>query len=49
LKNTIDLIKRTTLINDDVEFIKVGLGEIRTYWLDPAQRRYFPDGYIISV
>jgi hypothetical protein len=33
--------KRTTLINDEVEFIKVAHGD-RAYWLDPAQRRYFP-------
>jgi hypothetical protein len=33
--------ERTTLINDE-EYIKEVLGEIRAYWLDPAQRRYFP-------
>jgi hypothetical protein len=32
--------KRTTLINDDVRVYREVLGE--TGWLDPAQRRYFP-------
>jgi gliding motility-associated lipoprotein GldJ len=33
--------KRTTLINDEVRVYKGVLGD-RAYWLDPAQRRYFP-------
>jgi hypothetical protein len=33
--------KRTTLINDEVRVYK-GVLERETYWLDPAQRRYFP-------
>ena len=35
-------IKRTTLINDDVRVYKGGSWRDRAYWLDPAQRRYFP-------
>jgi len=34
--------KRTTLINDDVRVYKGGSWRDRAYWLDPAQRRYFP-------
>ena len=34
--------KRTTLINDDVRVYKGGSWKDRAYWLDPAQRRYFP-------
>ena len=34
--------KRTTLINDDVRVYKGGSWADRAYWLDPAQRRYFP-------
>jgi hypothetical protein len=33
--------KRTTLINDEVRVYK-GSWRDRAYWLDPAQRRYFP-------
>jgi hypothetical protein len=33
--------KRTTLINDEVRVYKGGSWR-DTYWLDPAQRRYFP-------
>jgi gliding motility-associated lipoprotein GldJ len=33
--------KRTTLINDDVRVYKGGSWRDRA-WLDPAQRRYFP-------
>jgi gliding motility-associated lipoprotein GldJ len=33
---------RTTLINDDVRVYKGGSWRDRAYWLDPAQRRYFP-------
>jgi gliding motility-associated lipoprotein GldJ len=34
--------KRTTLINDHVRVYKGGSWRDRAYWLDPAQRRYFP-------
>jgi gliding motility-associated lipoprotein GldJ len=34
--------KRTTLLNDDVRVYKGGSWRDRAYWLDPAQRRYFP-------
>lgn len=34
--------KRTTLINDDVRVYKGGSWRDRAYWLDPAQRRFFP-------
>lgn len=34
--------KRSTLINDDVRVYKGGSWRDRAYWLDPAQRRYFP-------
>ena len=33
---------RTTLINDNVRVYKGGSWRDRAYWLDPAQRRYFP-------
>jgi gliding motility-associated lipoprotein GldJ len=34
--------KRTTLVNDDVRVYKGGSWKDRAYWLDPSQRRYFP-------
>jgi len=34
--------KRTTLINNSVRVYKGGSWRDRAYWLDPAQRRYFP-------
>ncbi len=34
--------KRTTLINDEARVYKGGSWKDREYWLDPAQRRYFP-------
>ena len=34
--------KRTSLVNDDVRVYKGGSWRDRAYWLDPAQRRYFP-------
>ncbi len=34
--------KRTTLINNEVRVYKGGSWRDRDYWLDPAQRRYFP-------
>ena len=36
--------KRTSLINDEVRVYKGGSWKDREYWLDPAQRRYFPQG-----
>jgi gliding motility-associated lipoprotein GldJ len=35
--------KRTTLVNDKVRVYKGGSWQDRAYWLDPAQRRYFPE------
>ncbi|MCM4160493.1 gliding motility lipoprotein GldJ [Antarcticibacterium flavum] len=37
-----DAAKRTTLISDEVRVYKGGSWRDRAYWLDPAQRRYFP-------
>jgi gliding motility-associated lipoprotein GldJ len=34
--------KRTTLVDDKVRVYKGGSWKDRAYWLDPAQRRYFP-------
>lgn len=34
--------KRSTLVNDNVRVFKGGSWRDRAYWLDPAQRRYFP-------
>ncbi|HET8886328.1 MAG TPA: gliding motility lipoprotein GldJ [Salinimicrobium sp.] len=34
--------RRTTLVDDDVRVYKGGSWRDRAYWLDPAQRRYFP-------
>ncbi len=34
--------KRTTLVNDEARVFKGGAWRDRAYWLDPAQRRYFP-------
>jgi len=34
--------KRKTLIDDEVRVYKGGSWKDRAYWLDPAQRRYFP-------
>ena len=34
--------KRTTLVDDNVRVYKGGSWKDRAYWLDPAQRRYFP-------
>lgn len=34
--------KRTTLVNDDARVYKGGSWRDRAYWLDPAQRRFFP-------
>ena len=37
-----DKEKRTTLISNEVRVYKGGSWRDRAYWLDPAQRRYFP-------
>ena len=34
--------RRTSLINDEVRVYKGGSWKDREYWLDPAQRRYYP-------
>jgi gliding motility-associated lipoprotein GldJ len=34
--------RRTSLINDEVRVFKGGSWKDRSYWIDPAQRRYFP-------
>ena len=34
--------KRTSFVNDEVRVYKGGSWRDRAYWLDPAQRRYFP-------
>lgn len=34
--------RRTSLINDEARVIKGGSWRDRVYWIDPAQRRYFP-------
>lgn len=34
--------KRTTLVDNEVRVYKGGSWRDRAYWLDPAQRRYFP-------
>ncbi len=38
-----DAKKRSTLINDKSRVYKGGSWSDREYWLDPAQRRYFPE------
>ncbi len=37
-----DASRRTSLISDEVRVYKGGSWRDRAYWLDPAQRRYFP-------
>lgn len=37
-----DKQRRTTLISDEVRVYKGGSWKDRAYWLDPAQRRFFP-------
>lgn len=37
-----DISQRTTLVSDEVRVYKGGSWRDRAYWLDPAQRRYFP-------
>ncbi|MCF4102219.1 gliding motility lipoprotein GldJ [Gillisia sp. M10.2A] len=42
VKPKYDASKRTTLVSDEVRVYKGGSWRDRAYWLDPAQRRYFP-------
>ncbi|MXN90894.1 gliding motility lipoprotein GldJ [Flavobacterium sp. Sd200] len=42
LRGIEDKVKRSTLINDNVRVFKGGSWRDRAYWLDPAQRRYYP-------
>jgi len=35
--------KRTSLVNDEVRVYKGGSWKDREYWLDPAQRRFYPE------
>ena len=35
--------QRTSLISDGVRVFKGGSWKDRDYWLDPAQRRYYPE------
>ncbi len=39
-----DSDRRTSLINDEVRVYKGGSWRDRAYWLDPAQRRFLPQG-----
>ena len=39
-----DSSRRTSLINDEVRVYKGGSWRDRAYWLDPAQRRFLPQG-----
>ncbi len=40
--------KRTSLVNDEARVFKGGSWRDREYWLDPAQRRYFPQNMATS-
>jgi len=42
IKPKYDDSKRTTLVSDEVRVYKGGSWRDRAYWLDPSQRRYFP-------
>jgi gliding motility-associated lipoprotein GldJ len=42
VKPEYDKSARTTLVSDEVRVYKGGSWRDRAYWLDPAQRRYFP-------
>src|SRR5680860_285185 len=42
VKPEYDEKNRTTLVSDEVRVYKGGSWRDRAYWLDPAQRRYFP-------
>ena len=39
-----DSNRRSSLINDEVRVYKGGSWRDRAYWLDPAQRRFLPQG-----
>ena len=43
INETNDGSKRTSLINDQVRVYKGGSWKDRAYWLDPAQRRFYPE------
>ena len=40
--------KRTSLVNDESRVYKGGSWRDRAYWLDPAQRRHFPQDMATS-
>lgn len=42
IKEYDDSNQRTSMINDEVRVYKGGSWRDRAYWIDPAQRRYFP-------
>ena len=42
LEHLTTMTARTTMINNEVRVFKGGSWKDRDYWLDPAQRRYFP-------
>ena len=42
VKPKYDETSRTTLVSDEVRVYKGGSWRDRAYWLDPSQRRYFP-------
>ncbi len=42
VKPKYDASNRTSLVSDEVRVYKGGSWRDRAYWLDPAQRRYFP-------
>jgi gliding motility-associated lipoprotein GldJ len=42
IKPDYDEANRTTLVSDEVRVYKGGSWRDRAYWLDPSQRRYFP-------
>ena len=35
--------KRTSMVNDQARVYKGGSWKDRAYWLDPAQRRFYPE------
>ena len=39
-----DSDKRTSLVNDQARVYKGGSWKDRAYWLDPAQRKFYPQG-----
>ena len=42
IKPNYDETSRTTMVSDEVRVYKGGSWRDRAYWLDPSQRRYFP-------